>query len=132
MTDYIVEYPIEVNHGGVTAIDVRKAIDKSLGLEDTSGLQIPDRKFALGVAYDLLQIGAGYEGEEREKHIRTVRETGIEAVTDLDILLRVEPLTANPEDSEKYTSMIIRVTEQGAELVTPEVMEAVINELGSE
>ena len=115
--NYVAEYRIDLKPTGVSAQDIGQVIDRSLGLRDTSGLSLPGDEFALGVAFDLLQIGAGLDGVARTEHIRDVASAP-ETVTDADILLRLEPLARSAGDSTRYTSLMIRVTQQGARYVT--------------
>ena len=127
--NYAAEYKIDVNPVGVTATDIGTALSKKLRLTGIQGLQFPGREFPLGVAYDLLQVGAGLEEEAREKHMSDVRGHGTLAITDSDILLTVEPLSAIAEDSSRYDSIAIKVTPQGAKFVTPRLIEELRAEL---
>lgn len=127
--EYAAEYKIDTNPRGVSAIAIRGAIDRILGLRDFPGIESPGMEFKLGVAYDLLYIGGGLEGEARQKHIHSVDSHGIVALIDSDVLLRVEPLTARVDHSSLYTSLVIRVGKSGAKLVTSDLIEKLKVEL---
>ena len=129
--DYAAEYRIDVDPAGVTAMDIRTVLSKKLGLIGTQGLKTSGsgKEFPLGVAYDLLQVGAGLEGEAREEHIKDVGLHASLAITVSDIILSVVPISANAQDTSRYNSLVIKVKEQGAKSVTPDVVEELRAEL---